>query len=42
VVALAIVIISGVTPNSCAAKAEPVLPHPVTTSSKIKSELQRV
>ena len=36
-VALAIVIISGVTPNSCAPKAEPVLPHPVITSSKIKS-----
>ena len=28
--------ISGVTPNSCAPKAEPVLPHPVITSSKIK------
>jgi len=37
VVALAIVIISGVTPNSCDANGDPVLPHPVMTSSKIKS-----
>ena len=36
IVALAIVIISGVTPNSCEANAEPVLPHPVITASKIK------
>ena len=37
VVALAIVIISGVTPNSSAPNLEPVLPQPVMTSSKIKS-----
>ena len=35
VVALAIVIKSGVTPNSWEPKGEPVLPHPVITSSKI-------
>ena len=28
---------SGVTPYSCDANGEPVLPHPVITSSKIKS-----
>ena len=37
VVAFAIVIMSGVTPNSCAPKADPVLPQPVITSSKIRS-----
>ena len=37
VVAFAIVKISGVTPNSWEANAEPVLPQPVITSSKIKS-----
>ena len=33
VVAFAIVIISGVTPYSCEAKGDPVLPQPVITSS---------
>ena len=37
VVAFAIVIISGVTPYSCDANGEPVLPHPVITSSKINN-----
>ncbi len=32
---LAQVMMSGVTPNSCAANAEPVRPKPVITSSKI-------
>ena len=30
---------SGVTPNSCAPNADPVLPHPVITSSKINKIL---
>ena len=30
---------SGVTPYSCDANGDPVLPHPVITSSKIKSIL---
>ena len=39
---LAIVIMSGVTSNDCAANGSPVLPQPVIASSNIRRQIKRL